>query len=158
MAICEPYPSTWRDWYPQFHAMWRFVIYFAIPMIIIAIFYCLMAFILVRTAKHMPGECKSGQGRKQMEARKKVAKMVLSFVIVFVVCWLPRHIYVLWYHFDPGIYNLFWHIFKIIGFCLMFINSCINPLALYFLSNQFRRYYNNYLFCRCVQTTTTGPC
>ena len=116
-----------------------------------------MECILVHTAKHMPGECKSGQGREQMEALKKVAKMALSFVIVFVVCWLPRHIYVLWYHFDPGMYNLFWHIFKIIGFCLMFINSCINPLALYFLGNQFRRYYNNYLFCCCVQTTTTGP-
>jgi gastrin-releasing peptide receptor len=44
---------------------------------------------------------------------------------------------------------MFIHYFKIIGFCLSFINSCVNPLALYFLSHQFRRYYNRYLFCWC---------
>ena len=44
---------------------------------------------------------------------------------------------------------MFWHVFKIIGFCLCFINSCVNPLALYFLSKQFRHYYNRYLFCCC---------
>ena len=89
-----------------------------------------------------------------MEARKKVAKVVLSFVIVFMICWLPRHTYILWFHYDPGLYNMFWHVFKIIGFCLSFINSCINPLALYFLSKQFRRYYNRYLFCCCQSQKT----
>jgi hypothetical protein len=41
----------------------------------------------------------------------------------------------------------FLQVFKITGFCLTFINSCINPFALYFLSSQFRKYYNRYLFC-----------
>lgn len=84
-----------------------------------------------------------------MEARKKVARLVLSFVIVFAICWFPRHIYSLWYTYDPGEYDMFWHVFKIIGFCLAFINSCVNPLALYFLSRQFRRYYDRYLFRCC---------
>lgn len=74
---------------------------------------------------------------------------MLSFVIVFIICWLPRHIYFLWFYYDPGLYNMFWHVFKIVGFCLGFINSCVNPLALYFLSKQFRRYYNRYMFCCC---------
>ena len=91
----------------------------------------------------------ANQQQRQMDARKKVAKVVLSFVCVFIICWLPRHIYSMWYYFDPGLYNLFWHVFKIIGFCMSFINSCINPLALYFLSKQFRLYYNRYLFCCC---------
>lgn len=51
----------------------------------------------------------------------------------------------------PGNYNYFWHIFKIIGFCLMYINSCVNPLALYFLRRQFRHHYDRYLFCCCVR-------
>jgi len=84
-----------------------------------------------------------------VEARKKVARLVLSFVVVFVVCWLPRHVWYFWYNFDPAEYNMFWHVFKIVAYCLSFVNSCVNPLALYFLSRQFRRYYDRYLFCCC---------
>jgi gastrin-releasing peptide receptor len=40
--------------------------------------------------------------------------------------------------------------FKIIGFCLSFCNSCINPVALCLLSQQFRNYFNRYLFCCCT--------
>ena len=85
----------------------------------------------------------------QVEARKKVARLVLSFVLVFIVCWLPRHVWYFWYNFDPAEYNMFWHVFKILAYCLSFVNSCVNPLALYFLSRQFRRYYDRYLFCCC---------
>jgi hypothetical protein len=84
-----------------------------------------------------------------MEARKKVARLVLSFVVVFIVCWLPRHVWYFWYRFDPAPYDMFWHVFKIVAFCLSYVNSCVNPLALYFLSRQFRRYYDRYLFCCC---------
>jgi len=92
----------------------------------------------------------------QVEARKKVARLVLSFVVVFVVCWLPRHIWYFWFNFDPAEYNMFWHVFKITAFCLSFINSCVNPLALYFLSRQFRRYYDRYLFCGCRRHPQPG--
>ena len=91
-----------------------------------------------------------------MEARKKVARLVLSFVVVFVVCWLPRHVWYFWFNFDPNEYNLFWHVFKITAFCLSYINSCVNPLALYFLSRQFRRYYDRYLFCGCRRQLQAG--
>jgi len=50
---------------------------------------------------------------------------------------------------------MFWHVFKILAFCLSFINSCVNPLALYFLSRQFRRYYDRYLFCWCRRPVPT---
>lgn len=151
--LCESHPEAWGEWYPRVHVTWRFIVYFALPMLVIGVFYVLMARILMLTAAHMPGERNSTQGNKQMEARKKVAKVVLSFVLVFIVCWLPRHVYTLWFYYDPGLYNMFWHVFKILGFCLSFINSCVNPLALYFLSKQFRRYYNNYLFCCCRRRT-----
>ena len=65
-----------------------------------------------------------------------------------------RHTYLLWYFFDPNPYNMFWHVFKIVGFCLCFINSCVNPLALYLMSRQFRRYYNQYLLCACKSNKT----
>lgn len=39
-------------------------------------------------------------------------------------------------------YNTFWHVLRIIGFCLSFGNSCANPIALYFVSAAFRKHFN----------------
>ena len=86
---------------------------------------------------------------RQLEGRKRVAWVVLSLVFIFVVCWLPRHVYLFWFNYGYGNYDTAWHIFKISGFCLSFINSCVNPFALYLLSHQFRRYFNRYLCCCC---------
>lgn len=82
---------------------------------------------------------------KQVQARKKVAKMVMAFVIVFAVCFLPQHVFKLWFYIYPTAqmdYNAFWHYFRILGFCLAFTNSCINPIALYCVSGTFRKYFD----------------
>ena len=73
-----------------------------------------------------------------------------SFVVLFAICFLPMHIFFLWFYFDPDVwsnYNKNWHIVKIIGFCLAYTNSCINPIALYCVSTSFRKYFNRILFC-----------
>ena len=145
-VYCRIYPAGWA----RFIVMFNFVVYFALPMTVITAFYVRMAHVLVASSFLTGGEsCASAQMRKQLAARKKVSKLVLCFVLVFVVCWLPRHVYLLWYHYDGGEYDLFWHVFKIVGFCLSFTNSCVNPLALYLLSRQFRLHFNRCLLCCC---------
>lgn len=69
--------------------------------------------------------------------------------MVFIACWLPRHIYLLWYHFASGTFDMYWHVIKIVGFCLSYTNSCVNPFALYLLSRQFRQHYDRILLSRC---------
>ena len=168
VSLCEIHPPLWDEWhYKQIHTMLRFSLYFAIPIVVIAVFYYLMARMLIKSTTTMMGTddgCSASlhsnvnpYQKRQLDARKKVAKVVLSFVLVFIVCWLPRHIYSIWFFMTEITYNDFWHIFKIIGFCLCFINSCVNPLALYFLSNQFRSYYNRYLFCFCARRIKSVP-
>ena len=39
-------------------------------------------------------------------------------------------------------YNHFWHILRMVGFCLSFANSCANPVALYCVSGAFRKHFN----------------
>lgn len=154
IAICMVYPlDMYPEWYPKAHSMAKFCVFFAIPLIIIAIFYALMAQILILSSRDMPCESvkdsvMNQQQKRQVQARLKVAKVVLSFVLIFIICWLPRHISILLYHFTDE-YNMFQHVLKIISFCLAYIYSCVNPYALYFLSSQFRKYYNRYLFCCC---------
>ncbi|XP_008486735.1 neuropeptide CCHamide-1 receptor-like [Diaphorina citri] len=147
---CYPFPPI--DGYPNYPRtviIMRFLIYYAVPLLIIACFYSLMARSLILSTKNMPGELQ-GQTR-QIRARKKVAKTVLTFVVVFAMCFFPQHFFFLWFYINPTApddYNDFWHILRIVGFCLGFINSCINPIALYCVSGTFRKYFQKYLFCK----------
>jgi hypothetical protein len=73
-------------------------------------------------------------------------------VALFLICFLPIHIFFLWFYFNPNSqedYNDFWHALKIVGFVLAYTNSCINPVALYFISTKFRKHFDRVLFCCC---------
>jgi gastrin-releasing peptide receptor len=154
IAVCVLYPFDYPEWYKKAHSMYRFVVFFLIPLIIIGMFYALMARILILSGREMPCESMKGsvmnqQQKRQVEARVKVAKVVMSFVVIFVLCWIPRHINNLVFAYIDPDYDLFWHVFKITAFCVSYVYSCVNPYALYFLSSQFRKYYNRYLLCCC---------
>jgi hypothetical protein len=156
--VCHPFPDSWGKHYGKIMVIAKFLIYYAIPLIIISFFYLLMARHLILSTLHIPGEMQT-QAR-QVRARKKVAKMVLAFVIVFAICFFPQHVFLLWFYSDPvaadANYNQYWHAFRIIGFCLSFINSCINPIALYCVSGTFRKHFNRYLLCNCFKKSANG--
>lgn len=148
VLYCTPFPKYLSKGYSQGVVIFRFLVYYVIPLCVIAGFYSLMARHLVLSTYNLPGE-QGQQQSSQIQARKKVAKMILTIVIIFVICFLPSHVFSLWFHFSPNAYNDFddfWNVFRIVGFCLSFINSCVNPIALYFISKAFRRYFNHYLF------------
>ena len=157
IKVCHSHPAHWGTWFRCFRAWIRFLVYFLIPILVIGVLYSLMACSLWQSQSALdlaegPPLKGAGQGAavaRQAEARKKVAKLVLSIVVLFIVCWLPTHIYLLWFQCpSQGDYNMFWHVWKILSYCLSFVNSCLNPLALCILSHQFRRYFLRYLCCR----------
>lgn len=154
IEYCTPFPEEFGTSYSKTIVLFRFLAYYAIPLVVIGGFYILMARHLVLTTRNMPGE-QQGQSN-QVQARRKVAKVVLAFVIVFIICFLPIHVFMLWFHFYPYSHEDFddyWNAFRIIGFCLSFINSCINPIALYCVSKAFRKHFNRYLFC-CIKRSS----
>jgi len=65
-AHCHSYPEDWGDTYISFHVIFRFVVYFALPIITIAFFYALMARMLIVSAKQMPGEGENAPAVKQV--------------------------------------------------------------------------------------------
>lgn len=157
--VCYPFPDSGGEMYAKFMVIAKFFVYYAIPLVVISFFYLLMARHLILSTRNMPGEMQ-GQAR-QVRARKKVAKMVLSFVIVFAICFFPQHVFMLWFYSDQAAadkeFNGFWHVFRIIGFCLSFINSCINPIALYCVSGTFRKHFHRYLRCiACKRSSANG--
>ncbi|XP_008197480.2 gastrin-releasing peptide receptor isoform X1 [Tribolium castaneum] len=151
IVICSPFPSITPTRYSQYNIALKSLIYYIIPLCIIACFYVLMAIRLHASANDMPGEVRGAQSLAQAKARRHVARMVLIFVFLFFICFLPHHVFILWFHLYPlaqDAYNDFWHVLKIIGFCLSFLNSCVNPVALYCVSGVFRAHFNRYLCCQ----------
>ncbi|XP_039955533.1 neuropeptide CCHamide-1 receptor [Bactrocera tryoni] len=147
-ALCYPFPQKWGVEYAKTMVLMRFLVYYAIPLCIIGAFYVLIARHLMYAAS-VPGEMQGAM--RQVRARRKVAVTVLAFVVIFGICFMPYHIFMLWFYYWPTAqddYNSFWHVLRIVGFCLSFANSCANPVALYFVSGAFRKHFNRYLFCQ----------
>ncbi|KAL0113375.1 hypothetical protein PUN28_012504 [Cardiocondyla obscurior] len=158
ILVCNPFPEEFGDVYEKGMVMFKFLVYYVIPLCVIAGFYLGMAWHLALSTRNMPGELPRGDLHvEQIRARKRVSKMVVCFIIVFVICFLPYHIFMLWFHFCPTArddYDDYWHAFRIIGFCLSFSNSCVNPIAIYLISRTFRQQFNKYL-CFCLPASST---
>ncbi|XP_059226502.1 neuropeptide CCHamide-1 receptor isoform X2 [Stomoxys calcitrans] len=151
-ALCYPFPERWGWEYAKTMVLLRFLVYYAIPLVIIGVFYVLIARHLMYAA-NVPGEMQGAV--RQVRARRKVALTVLAFVVIFGICFLPIHVFMLWFYYWPTAledYNSFWHVLRIVGFCMSFANSCANPVALYFVSGAFRKHFNRYLFCEGSRT------
>jgi bombesin-like receptor 3 len=66
ITVCYTYPTEWGEWYVQFHVVFRFVVYFAVPITVIAVFYALMARMLMVSTVQVPGDGVKGQAVKQV--------------------------------------------------------------------------------------------
>ncbi|XP_050720732.1 neuropeptide CCHamide-1 receptor-like [Eriocheir sinensis] len=153
IVICYPFPTWLGGVYPRVNVLAKLIVYYLLPLLIISTFYLLMARHLMRASSALPGEAAQQQQQQRarhMAARRKVARMVLAFVVIFAVCYFPNHVFMVWFYFNPNVehdYNHYWNAFRCIGFCLAFFNSCVNPIALYCISGAFRKSFNRHLFC-----------
>ncbi|KAI8120053.1 Neuropeptide CCHamide-2 receptor [Lucilia cuprina] len=159
IIICTPFGKQRNnsEIYARYVVVTKAFVYYLLPLFIIAVLYLMMAQRLHVSARDMPGETLSMQSRSQVRARRYVARMVVAFVVVFFVCFFPYHLFELWFHLNPTAredFDEFWHTIRIIGFCTYFLNSCVNPVALYCVSGAFRAHFNQYLCCFCVKRQT----
>lgn len=146
-TACIPYPQT-DELHPKIHSVLIFLVYFVIPLAIISVYYYHIAKTLIKSAHNLPGEYNE-HTKKQMETRKRLAKIVLVFVGCFFFCWFPNHILYMYRSFnykeiDPSLGHM---LVTLVARVLSFCNSCVNPFALYLLSESFRRHFNSQLCC-----------
>ncbi|XP_067844536.1 neuromedin-B receptor [Heptranchias perlo] len=148
ISSCEPYPLS-DKLHPKIHSVLIFLVYYLVPLGIISVYYFHIAQSLIKSAHDMPGES-SEHAKRQMETRKRLAKIVLVFVGLFALCWFPNHVLYMYrsFHYgqiDPSLAHL---MVTVVGRVLSFCNSCVNPFALYLLSQSFRRHFNSHLRCK----------
>ncbi|XP_038054888.1 neuromedin-B receptor-like [Patiria miniata] len=135
----------------KLHAIFRGLLLFIIPLVIINGYYCLVSRKLIMSTRALPGEVHDK--RSQISSRKRLAYLVLAIVILFTVCWLPFFIFELLFQINDTILNNSNALtyLRLLSEVLTYSNSCINPILITVVSSTYRKYFCNYLFCRCFR-------
>ncbi|XP_033999625.1 somatostatin receptor type 5-like isoform X1 [Trematomus bernacchii] len=144
--------NTCNITWPEPHNLWAiaFILYTSIlgffgPLVVICLCYLLIV-IKVRSAG-----VRAGRTRRRRSERK-VTRMVVIIVLVFVLCWLPfftTNMVNLVHIIPESNTNAAIYFFLVI---LTYVNSCANPILYGFLSDNFRQSFKKVL---CIQKPNT---
>uniref|UniRef100_UPI00398EE70B endothelin receptor type Aa n=1 Tax=Pristiophorus japonicus TaxID=55135 RepID=UPI00398EE70B len=136
---------TVKDW-------WLFVFYFCMPLACTAFFYSLMTCEMLNKRNKSLRIALS----EHLKRRREVAKTVLFLVVIFALCWFPLHLgrilkKTIYKENDRNRCELLNYLLMLdfIGINLATLNSCINPIALYFVSKKFKNCFQSCLCCCC---------
>jgi hypothetical protein len=125
---------------------------------------CVIAFSYIMTARHLVKSAKPISEETQIpqhNSRKNIAKIVVGLTVVFMISYVPNHVW--WTYIVLNISSLSdEHFFgnldytNIVSTCLLLLNSCLNPVALFCTSRAFRRQFKRYLTCCCKTNPTAN--
>lgn len=114
--------------------VYSFILGFAVPLVLIFVFYCFV----IRKLKTVGPKNKSKEKRR---SHRKVTKLVLTVITVYVLCWLPYWIaQVALVSTPPDICQspIIITIY-LLASCLSYSNSAMNPILYAFLSDNFKK-------------------
>lgn len=150
---CMLYPkSDFMMFYKDAKDWWLFGFYFCVPLTCTAIFYTLMT---LEMLNHRNGSLRIALS-EHLKQRREVAKAVFCLVLIFALCWFPLHLSrilkkVVYAPNDESRCEFFNFLLVLdyVGINLATINSCINPIILYFVSKKFKNCFKSCLCCWC---------
>jgi hypothetical protein len=169
--LCKDEPIFIKTYY-EYVVIFEFFMSCVLPLCVIAFSYIMTARHLMKSAQPISEETQN----PQLNTRKNTAKIVVGLTVVFLISYVPYH--VLWMYitsnkkkeFSPEIisnedyYVTFTYLLDlhkaenfytyIVSTCLLLINPCFNPVALFCTSLAFRRQFKRYLSCRCKANST----
>ncbi|KAG1926371.1 endothelin receptor type B [Pimephales promelas] len=152
IRTCMLKPETpFITFYRDVKVWWLFGFYFCVPLVCTGVFYTLMTFEMLSNRK---GSLKFSLS-EHLKQRREVAKAVFSLVLIFALCWFPLHLSrilkkTVYFQNDVGRCDLlnFLLVFDYLSINLATINSCINPIILYFVSKKFKNCFRVKRFCQ----------
>ncbi|KPP57606.1 hypothetical protein Z043_124650 [Scleropages formosus] len=153
MRTCMLNPKTpFMMFYTNAKDWWLFGFYFCMPLTCTAVFYTLMT---CEMLQHRSGSLRIALS-EHLKQRREVAKAVFCLVLIFALCWFPLHLSrilkkMVYVQNDPGRCDLlkFLLVLDYLSKNLATINSCINPIILYFVSKKFKSCFKSCLCCCC---------
>ncbi|XP_063306501.1 kappa-type opioid receptor [Pelobates fuscus] len=116
-----------------------FIFAFIIPVFIITICYTLMI-LRLKSVRLLSGS------REKDRNLRRITRLVLVVVAVFIVCWTPIHIFVLVEALVDVPQNI--AVISIYYFCIAlgYTNSSLNPILYAFLDENFKRCFKDFCF------------
>ncbi|KAM4026494.1 atypical chemokine receptor 3 isoform 1-T1 [Anomaloglossus baeobatrachus] len=137
------YPEhTYKEWLLGMEIL-NILLGFIVPFAIIAVFYCLLAWSLSSSSS---SSLSSSSSSAVDQERRISGRLIVSYVVVFMMCWLPYHILVLldvfyFLHLLPFscLLDNFLYAGLNITQCYSLLHCCINPV-LYSLIHRNYRY------------------
>lgn len=158
LRVCLLHPqqqSMFMMFYRDVKDWWLFGFYFCLPLACTGVFYTLMSCEMLSRRMGMRIALND-----HMKQRREVAKTVFCLVVIFALCWLPLHLSrilkkTIYDEKDPNRCELlsFLLVMDYIGINMASLNSCINPVALYFVSQKFKNCFQSCLCCWCKRPT-----
>ncbi|KAM4536600.1 endothelin receptor type B-like isoform 1-T1 [Odontesthes bonariensis] len=153
MTTCMLQPKTpFMTFYRDAKDWWLFGFYFCVPLACSAVFYGLMTCEMLR---HQKGSLRISLS-EHLKQRREVAKAVFCLVLIFALCWFPLHLSRLLKRTVYKSHDV--HRCELLNFLLVLdyfsinmatINSCINPIILFFVSKKFKNCFKSCLCCWC---------
>ncbi|KAH8373455.1 hypothetical protein KR009_007678 [Drosophila setifemur] len=137
------WPDTQNSHSDSTFILYSLVLGFATPLTFILVFYC-----LVIRKLHTVGPKHKSKEKKR--SHRKVTKLVLTVITVYIMCWLPHWIsQVALISSTPkqcGASRLELAVFLACG-CLSYSNSAMNPILYAFLSDNFKKSFMKACTC-----------
>lgn len=130
---------------PTMFTLYSLILGFAVPLTLIFGFY----YMVIRKLRTVGPKRKSKEKRR---SHRKVTKLVLTVITVYMLCWLPYWIsQVALINSPPDICKtrLEITIFVLVG-CLGYSNSAMNPILYAFLSDNFKKSFLK--ACTCTKS------
>ncbi|XP_061175447.1 QRFP-like peptide receptor [Saccostrea echinata] len=118
----------------EVHTLVQFVIFFCVPIGVMFFAYGNIAHQL--WIRKPIGD--SHDLEKSMQQKKRIIKMLIVIVLVFLICWLPFfavHIYRMYNNVDYEDFRMVSLVVQIIGFT----NSAVNPIMYGFMNQKFKQ-------------------
>jgi hypothetical protein len=152
--LCRYSVLLWLRGYYRRLALFQLLVSCVFPLCVIAFSYIMTARHLLKRADPLFAETQN----PQLNTRTNTAKIVLGLIVVFLISYVPYHIWLVNFfyslniainlnvEFDRDIYLI--EIMPILKLFLS-INSCLNPVALFCTSHAFRSQFKRYLICCC---------
>ncbi|XP_041635579.1 endothelin-1 receptor-like isoform X2 [Cheilinus undulatus] len=147
MTTCMLQPRTpFMTFYRDVKDWWLFGFYFCVPLTCSAVFYGLMTREMLR---HQKGSLRIALS-EHLKQRREVAKAVFCLVLIFALCWFPLHLSRLLKRTVYKPHDA--HRCELLNFLLVLdyfsinmatINSCINPIILFFVSKKFKNCFKH---------------
>ncbi|NP_001127714.1 neuropeptide receptor A16 [Bombyx mori] len=145
--------QCYGTWSPSSELVWhilKVLLIYTLPLVLMAVAYHQIARVLW-SSNGIPGQADTKKlataELTQLRSRRKAAKMLVSVVIMFAVCYFPVHLLsVMRYTIDMG-QTEFITIWALVSHVMCYANSAINPLIYNLMSDKFRREFRRAFCC-----------